>query len=66
MTEPTAPQLPANAPQDVKDFFDCKGDRLVWRPGEVTWLGLQVTPDVTFEAGSTPWELAHIAELLAP
>lgn len=44
MTEPTAPTIPADAPQDVKDSFDCRGNRLVWRSGEVTWLGLMVTP----------------------
>src|SRR5688500_56627 len=48
MTEPTAPSIPADAPQDVKDFFDCRGNRLVWRSGEVTWLGLKVTPTVDF------------------
>lgn len=48
MAEPTAPQIPNGAPQEVKDFFGCTGDRLAWRPGEVTWLGLQVTPSVDF------------------
>jgi hypothetical protein len=48
LAEPTAPNIPADAPQDVKDFFSCRGDRLVWRPGEVTWLGLKVTPSVDF------------------
>ncbi len=52
MTEPTAPQIPADAPQDVKDFFDCRGNTLVWRSGEVTWLGLKVTPTVDFVPGA--------------
>lgn len=51
MTEPTAPQIPADAPQDVKDFFDCRGNTLVWRSGEVSWLGLKVTPTVDFAPG---------------
>ena len=54
MSEPQAPTLPADAPQDVRDFFDCRGDRLVWRSGPVTWLGLGIDPDVTFEHGATP------------
>lgn len=53
MTEPTAPSVPADAPQDVKDFFDCKGKTLIWRSGEVTWLGLKVTPSVDFTQDST-------------
>jgi hypothetical protein len=53
MTEPTAPTIPDTAPQDVKDFFDCRGNTLAWQPGEVSWLGLPVTPNVTFSAGAT-------------
>jgi len=53
MTEPTAPTIPDTAPPDVKDFFQCRGNTLAWQPGEVTWLGLPVTPDVTFSAGAT-------------
>src|SRR5512141_764962 len=52
MTEPTAPVLPNDAPQDVKDFFDCKGDKLVWEKGKVTWLGLGIDPEVSFEHGT--------------
>lgn len=51
MGEPTKPNIPDDAPQDVKDFFDCKGDKLVWKKGKVTWLGLPVDPDVSFEHG---------------
>ena len=51
MGEPTAPVLPNDAPQDVKDFFDCKGDKLEWKKGKVTWLGLPVDPEVSFEHG---------------
>src|SRR4051812_32696275 len=57
MADPTAPGIPADAPQDVKDFFECKGDKLVWKKGKVTWLTIkisddvEVTPDVTFEHG---------------
>lgn len=51
MTDPVAPQLPADAPQDAKDFFDCKGDKLVWKKGKVSWLGLAVDPDVSFDHG---------------
>lgn len=53
MTEPTAPSIPADAPQEVKDFFDCRGNTLVWRSGEVTWLGLKVTPTVDFTQDAT-------------
>ena len=52
MTEPTAPAIPADAPQEVKDFFDCKGSILNWQSGDVTWLGLSVTPSVTFAPGA--------------
>src|SRR5438128_11318688 len=62
MGEPTAPVIPEGAPQDVKDFFECKGDKLEWRKGKVEWLTLgfdnpigegkiEVTPDVSFEHG---------------
>ena len=51
MGEPTKPTIPDDAPQDVKDFFDCKGDKLVWKKGKVGWLGLPVDPDVSFEHG---------------
>jgi hypothetical protein len=51
MADPVAPNIPADAPQDVKDFFDCKGDKLVWKKGKVTWLGLGIDPDVSFEHG---------------
>src|SRR5690349_25154464 len=51
MGEPAAPVLPQDAPQDVKDFFDCKGDKLEWKKGKVEWLGLGVSPDVSFEHG---------------
>jgi hypothetical protein len=53
MAEPTAPNIPNDAPQDVKDFFSCTGDKLVWSPGEVTWLGLKVTPTVDFTDNPT-------------
>ena len=53
MTEPTAPNIPDSAPPEVKDFFQCRGNTLAWQPGEVTWLGLPVSPDVTFSAGAT-------------
>lgn len=53
MADPTAPQIPNDAPQDVKDFFDCRGSTLNWQSGEVTWLGLKVTPSVTFAPGAT-------------
>jgi hypothetical protein len=52
VTEPTAPNIPADAPQDVKDFFDCRGSILNWQSGEVTWLGLKVTPSVSFAPGA--------------
>lgn len=52
MTEPTAPNIPADAPQDVKDFFGCSGNTLNWQSGDVTWLGLKVTPSVTFAPGA--------------
>ena len=57
MADPQAPNIPADAPQDVKDFFDCKGDKLVWKKGKVTWLTIkvtddvEVTPEVSFEHG---------------
>ncbi|MEP7158538.1 MAG: hypothetical protein ABI797_03865, partial [Chloroflexota bacterium] len=54
MADPTPPNIPADAPQEVKDFFDCKGSTLLWTPGEVTWLGLNLTPSVTFAPGATP------------
>src|SRR3990172_8046458 len=53
MTEPTAPDIPDSAPPEVKDFFQCRGNTLAWQPGEVTWLGLPVTPTVTFGEGAT-------------
>lgn len=52
MPEPTAPQIPDDAPQDVKDFFECRGSTLNWQSGDVTWLGLSVTPSVTFAPGA--------------
>ena len=62
MADPTAPVLPKDAPQDVKDFFDCKGDSLSWKKGKVDWLKIsmdnpigegkiELTPDVNFEHG---------------
>jgi hypothetical protein len=51
MGEPTAPVLPQDAPQDVKDFFDCKGDKLEWKKGKVDWLGLPLSPEISFEHG---------------
>jgi hypothetical protein len=62
MAEPTAPNMPPDAPQDVKDFFGCKGDKLAGGKGKVEWLKLSVdnplgegkielTPDVSFEHG---------------
>jgi len=54
MADPTAPNIPADAPQDVKDFFECRGNTLLWQSGDVTWLGLEVTPSVTFEPGAAP------------
>lgn len=52
MTEPKAPVAPEGAPPELKDFFDCKGDVLRWQPGKVTWLGLPVDPQVSFEHGA--------------
>jgi len=52
VTEPTAPTIPADAPQEVRDFFECKGSTLNWQSGDVTWLGLKVTPSVTFAPGA--------------
>src|SRR5262245_12196364 len=52
MTDPQAPQIPDSAPQDVKEFFSCKSLKLEWQKGPVTWLGLPVTPDVSFDAGT--------------
>lgn len=57
MTEPTAPAIPAEAPKDVKDFFECRGSTLNWQSGDVTWLGLKVTPSVTFAPGANPGEV---------
>lgn len=53
MTEPTAPNIPADAPQEVKDFFECRGNTLNWSSGDVTWLGLKATPSVSFARGAT-------------
>lgn len=64
MTEPTAPSIPADAPQDVKDFFDCKGNTLIWRSGEVTWLGLKVTPSVDFAQDPTTGALTIRVSIL--
>ena len=57
MADPPPPNIPADAPQDVKDFFECKGDKLVWKKGKVSWLTIkvsddvEVTPEVSFEHG---------------
>lgn len=51
MGEPAAPVLPQDAPQEVKDFFDCTGDKLEWKKGKVEWLGLPLSPEVSFEHG---------------
>ena len=64
MAEPTAPQIPNDAPQDVKDFFDCKGNTLNWQSGDVTWLGLKVTPSVTFAPGANRGEVNITVGLL--
>jgi hypothetical protein len=56
--KPKPPRLPDDAPQDVKDFVDCKGDSLELRPGELKWLPVPDfakaagAPTATFEAGT--------------
>jgi hypothetical protein len=57
VAEPTAPHIPDDAPQDVKDFFECRGSTLNWQSGDVTWLGLKVTPSVAFAAGANRGEV---------
>lgn len=52
MTEPQQPQVPPDAPEDVRKFFDCTGTKMEWKPGKVTWLGLPVDPDIQFEHGA--------------
>ena len=54
MADPQPPKAPDDAPQDLKDFLECKGLVLKWKPGKVNWLGLPVDPDVSFEAGAKP------------
>lgn len=54
MTDPQQPQVPPDAPEDVRKFFDCTGTKMEWKPGKVTWLGLPVDPDVEFEHGAAP------------
>jgi hypothetical protein len=51
VAEPTKPTVPDGAPDDVKKFFDCSGDKMVWKKGKVTWLDLPIDPDVSFEHG---------------
>ena len=48
MSEPQRPFLPEGAPQDVRDFVECRADALVWREGLVNWLPLPVDPVVGF------------------
>ncbi len=55
--KPKPPELPKDAPADVKDFIDCKGNAIELKPGKVTWLGLPggeflPDPEVSFKAGA--------------
>jgi hypothetical protein len=51
------PELPKDAPQDIKDFVNCKANSVELKPGKVTWLPKflgEYTPDpsISFEQGA--------------
>jgi hypothetical protein len=59
--KPEKPKLPGKKPPKsdkeatakynaATDFLDCKGTTLTLKPGKLDWLGLDITPDATFEA----------------
>jgi hypothetical protein len=59
--KPKKPKLPENAPADIKDFVDCKGNALELRSGPVNWMPLpkfaqeaDAAPTATFEQGTAP------------
>ena len=47
-------ELPEGTPQEIRDFFSCHTDRLVWRPGEMGWLAGGSSADVSFASGADP------------
>ncbi len=56
--KPKAPEVPKEAPADVKEFVDCKGKSLNFKGGKQTWVPLPdaakklgATPEITFEPG---------------
>jgi hypothetical protein len=57
--KPKKPKLPEGAPAEVKDFVDCKGDRVELASGPVNWMPLpkfaekaEAKPSATFEQGT--------------
>ena len=57
MGDPQPPQLPAKAPQGLKDFIDCKVQAVTIAKGKVDWLDLGddvPDSDLSFEPGDAP------------
>jgi hypothetical protein len=54
----TAPGLPAGAPQELRDFVECRATTVEIRNGPLTWLDLGLGDDikasVTIKPGATP------------
>ena len=63
-TTPTAPQLPPEAPEDLRDFLECKSAKVALKDGNLSWLPLPpeikdfvpegAKPDLAIEPGATP------------
>jgi hypothetical protein len=49
-----APELPDNMPPEVRDFFSCRADKLVWPAGDTAWLGGGTSADISFTSGADP------------
>ena len=52
MGEPTAPQLPANVPQDLRDFFECRSTSATFTNGPQQWH--KDGPSIAILPGKTP------------
>ena len=51
---PTAPELPASLPQDLRDFVEFRTSTVTIRNGPQTWIGqANPPPDLTIVPGST-------------
>jgi hypothetical protein len=63
-TTPKAPQLPPEAPEDLRDFLECKSAKVTLKDGNLSWLPLPpeikdfvpegAKPDLAIEPGATP------------